>query len=70
MVTRGYMGLPEVKGVKRGYRGLQEITEDNKGLQGDTRGYKGLQRVTRGLKPPVTPGNPMYSHVIDRENKS
>ena len=70
MVTRGYMGLPQVKGVKRGYRGLQEITEDNKGLQGVTGGYKRLQRFTEGYKGPVTPGNPMYSHVIDRENKS
>ena len=52
------MGLPEVKGVKRGYSGLQEITEDNKGFQGDTRGYRRLQRFTEGYKGPVTPCNP------------
>ena len=52
--------------MRRGYRGLQEVTGDEKGLQGVTRGYrgdkglqgvqgvtggnKGLQRVTRGYR--------------------
>ena len=31
-------------GVKKAYRGLQEVTGGYKGLQGVTRGYRGLER--------------------------
>ena len=43
-MTRGY----RVRGVTRGYRGLQEVTD--KGLQEVTGGDKGLQGVTKGLQ--------------------
>ena len=29
-------------GIRRGYRGLQEVTRGYKGLHGITRGYRGL----------------------------
>ena len=43
-MTRGYRGLQEVTGDDKG---LQEVTGDDKGLQGVT---KGLQRVRRGYR--------------------
>ena len=46
-IRGGYKGLQE---VTRGYKGLQAVTRGYKGLQGATRGYKGLQGVTRGYK--------------------
>ena len=82
-VTGGYQRL---QGVTRGSRGVQGVTAGYKGLQGLTGGDKGLKVVTKdyrnfflttvvfivfkGKQPPVTPCNPLYSHDIDRENKS
>ena len=43
-IRGGYKGLQE---VTRGYKGLQAVTE---GLQGVTGGYKGLEGVTGGYK--------------------
>ena len=40
-VTRDYRGLQEVMG----YKGLQEVTGSDKGLQGVTRGYMELPRI-------------------------
>ena len=40
----GYRGL---EGITGDYKGLQEVTRDYRGLQGLPGGYKGLQRVTR-----------------------
>ena len=40
---RGYKGLQEVKGlegVSEGYKGLQVVTGDDKGLQGVTKNYR------------------------------
>ena len=39
-----------LKAVKRGYKRLQGIIRDYKGLPGVTGGYKRLQRVTRDYK--------------------
>ena len=48
-MTKGY-GYRELQGVTGDHKGLQGVTSTlgYKGLQGMTRGYKGLQRVTRG----------------------
>ena len=39
-----------IQGVKRGYKGLQEVTGGYKGLQGVTRVDRGWQGVTGGYK--------------------
>ena len=36
-----------IKGVRKGYKGLQRVTRGYKGLQGVTRGDKGLKGVTK-----------------------
>ena len=48
-MTNSY-GYRELQGVTGDHKGLQGVTSTlgYKGLQGMTRGYKGLQRVTRG----------------------
>ena len=38
----------EIKGVARGYRGLQGVTGGDKGSLGISRGYRGLQGFTGG----------------------
>ena len=39
-----------IKGVRKGYKGLQRLTRGYKGLQGVTRGDKGLQGVTKDYR--------------------
>ena len=42
-----------LQGIKRGYRGLQEVTRDYKRFKRvtvGTRGYKRIERVTAGYK--------------------
>ena len=39
-----------IKGVTRGYRGLQRVTKEDRGLQGVTGGDKRLQGVTKDYR--------------------
>ena len=39
-----------MQGVRKGYRGLQGITGNDKGLPGLKEGYNGLQWVTKSYK--------------------